>query len=80
MPTMTVKGMPIELYERLKQSAAHHRRSMNSEIIVCIERALRSRRLASEEILARVARLRSTEDYPPLTDDFLAEAKRTGRP
>jgi plasmid stability protein len=41
MPTITVKNIPTELYELLKQSAAANRRSINSEILTCIERAVR---------------------------------------
>jgi plasmid stability protein len=41
MTTITIKGIPHELYERIKQSAAEHRRSINSEVIVCLERSLR---------------------------------------
>ncbi|MDH3525420.1 MAG: Arc family DNA-binding protein, partial [Acidobacteriota bacterium] len=40
VPTLTVKNLPQETYERLKGSAKAHRRSLNSELIVCIERAL----------------------------------------
>jgi len=44
MPTITVKNIPTELYELLKQSAAANRRSINSEILTCIERAVRGRK------------------------------------
>ncbi len=37
MATITVKKFPDELYDRLKQSAGANRRSINSEVIVCIE-------------------------------------------
>ena len=40
MATITVKNIPDDLYERLKQAARAHRRSINSEVIVCIERAV----------------------------------------
>ena len=79
MPTLTVKGLPDELYMRLKQSAEDNRRSLNAEIIACIERALRSRRVSPEEILARARDLRSLDPQPPLTDEFLDEARRRGR-
>jgi hypothetical protein len=36
MKTLTVKSMPLELYERLKLSAKANHRSLNNEIIVCI--------------------------------------------
>jgi plasmid stability protein len=40
MPTLTIKGLPDPLYPRLKQQAEAHRRSLNREIIVCLERAV----------------------------------------
>jgi len=45
MRTITVKNIPLELYERLKMSATENRRSINSEIIVCIERGVHSRKV-----------------------------------
>jgi hypothetical protein len=50
MPTtLTLKNIPDEVYERLKLSAEVHRRSMNSEAIVCLETALLPSRLAPEK-------------------------------
>jgi hypothetical protein len=80
MPTITVKNIPTELYERLKRSAKTNRRSINSEIIVCIERALRSRQIDPKAILPRAHKLREkTIDYP-ISDEEFTEAKTTGRP
>ena len=53
MPTITVKNIPTDLYELLKQSAAANRRSINSEIITCIERAVSGRKANPEILLAR---------------------------
>ena len=79
VPTITVKNIPADVYEWLKQSAEANRRSINSEVIVCIERAVRSRRIRTEEILARARKLREmTGDYP-ITDDEFRQAKIAGR-
>ena len=41
MPTtLTLKNIPDFVYDRLKLSAEAHRRSMNSEAIVCLEAVL----------------------------------------
>ncbi|HNS57464.1 MAG TPA: Arc family DNA-binding protein, partial [Nitrosomonas europaea] len=41
MPTtLTLKNIPDDVYERLKVAAEVHRRSLNSEIIVCLETVL----------------------------------------
>ena len=52
MPTITLKNIPEKLYERLKESAADHRRSLNSEIIVRLEHALLSARIDPDAFLA----------------------------
>ncbi len=54
MPTtLTLKNIPDEVYDRLKLSAEAHRRSMNSEAIVCLEAVLLPSKLAPSERLAR---------------------------
>jgi hypothetical protein len=79
MPTITVSDIPIELYERLKWSADVNRHSINSEIIVCIERALRSGRIDPEAVLPRARGLREkTIDYP-ITDEEFTVAKAADR-
>ncbi len=60
MPTtLTLKNIPDEVYERLKTSADMHRRSMNSEAIVCLESVLLPGRLDTSERLARARALRA---------------------
>ena len=44
MATLTIKNIPDDLYEELKQRAATNRRSINNEVIMLIERAFRSYR------------------------------------
>jgi plasmid stability protein len=80
MATITVKSIPDELYERVKLSAAAHRRSINSEVIVCLERTFASRRIDPDAMLDRVDTLRERAALPPLTEDMLTAAKSTGRP
>ena len=60
MPTtLTLKNFPDEVYERLKASAASHRRSLNSEAIVCLESVLLPGRVSPSERLARARALRA---------------------
>jgi len=80
MATITIKSVPDELYERLKKSAAAHRRSINSEVIVCLERTFASRRIDAAVLLSRVDTLREKLALPPLTEDALKVAKGSGRP
>jgi antitoxin FitA len=79
MPTITVKNVPDDIYEDLKNSANIHRRSINSEVIFCIEKVVRSRRLDPNELFTRVEAIRNKIDVPPLTDTVLRQAKGEGR-
>ena len=78
---VTIKNMPPKLYEKLKARAAAHRRSVNSEVIGCLEEVLIRQRLSTEELLKKLEELRNrVSDAPPLTDEFLRKAKEEGRP
>ena len=60
MPTtLTLKNIPDTVYERLKVSAGVHRRSLNSEAIVCLESVLLPVHIAPAERLARARDLRA---------------------
>jgi plasmid stability protein len=81
MPTtLTLKNIPDEVYERLKRSAEAHRRSMNSEAIVCLEAALLSPKLAPEERIARARALRATLPKAKFRAKDIDALKREGRP
>lgn len=79
MPTITVKNIPPDLYDLLKSSAQTHRRSINSEIITCLENTLRSRRVDPDDFLARIDALHKRIPLPPLTDEILRRGKEFGR-
>lgn len=80
MPTLTIKNIPAELHERLKKQAYLHRRSLNSEVIVCLERTLHSRPVDVERFLAALDALHKEVTLTPLTDKVLFRAKEAGRP
>ncbi len=80
MPSFTLKGIPPDLYRRLKRSAAEHRRSINSEVLVLLERALTARHVNVEKTLAQLDALRNRLRVTPLTERALRRAKREGRP
>ncbi len=79
MPTLTVKNIPADLYEKLKQSAVRNHRSINSEIIVCIEQAVSSQAIDPETMLARARQLREKTAGYTITDDEINQAKSAGR-
>ncbi len=80
MPTITLKNIPDELYARLKESAADHRRSLNSEIIVRLEEAVLNSRIDPEAFLATADARRRRLSLPPLTERRLKAMKTAGRP
>ncbi|MCY7316372.1 MAG: Arc family DNA-binding protein [Rubrivivax sp.] len=80
MPTtLTLKNIPDAVYQRLKASAELHRRSMNSEAIVCLEAVLAPARVSPSERLARARELRAAlkpANFSPRSIDLM---KREGR-
>lgn len=80
MATLTIKNLPDDLYEQLKQRAEANRRSINSEVIYLIENVVRPYRQSSEQILAEAHRLREMASDLYLTEEMLNEAKNEGRP
>lgn len=80
MTTITLKGVPDALHADLKQAAEENRRSLNSEILVRLERTLSTRREEPEALLARLRAARRRVGDAPLTDAQVTAAKRTGRP
>ena len=81
MPALTIKGLPDGVYRRLKANAVRHRRSLNSEVITCLERSLAFPERSPEDTVAALRRFHETlRGTPALTDAFLRRAKSTGRP
>lgn len=78
--TLTLKNIPEELYERLKASAEAHRRSLNSEALVCLESVLLPERVAPGERLARARALRSGLPKGTFKVQDIDAFKREGRP
>jgi plasmid stability protein len=80
MPTtLTLKNIPDEVYARLKEAAAAHRRSLNGEAIVCLEAALMPGRLAPAERLARARALRTSLPRAGFAVAEIDAYKREGR-
>ena len=56
---LTLKNIPDNVYERLRASAETHRRSLNSEAIVCLEAVLVPGRMHPAERIAHARALRA---------------------
>jgi antitoxin FitA len=80
MPTtLTLKNIPDLVYERLRAAATAHRRSLNSEAIVCLEAVLMPSRPTTEEHLQRAREIRAGLNFRVTAKDLDA-FKREGRP
>ena len=58
MPSITVKNIPETIYEKLKKQAEAQHRSMNSEIIACLEQSVNPIRVSPDEILRQARMMR----------------------
>ncbi|WP_374335968.1 Arc family DNA-binding protein [Methyloversatilis sp.] len=80
MPTtLTLKNIPDDVYQRLKASAETHRRSLNSEAIVCLESVLIPGRMSVSERLARARALREALPKAKFRAKDIDAYKREGR-
>ncbi len=80
MPSLNVKNIPDPLYRKIKASAAANQRSLNREIMACIEMALSSQKVDPDAMLVRARLLRERTATYRLTNEMLDEAKNEGRP
>ncbi|MFP5382677.1 MAG: FitA-like ribbon-helix-helix domain-containing protein [Gammaproteobacteria bacterium] len=78
--TITLKNIPDEIYDSLKQAADAHHRSINSEAIACLERALLPTRVSNEEHVARARRIRESIKGKPFKATDILKAIDEGRP
>lgn len=80
MAALTIKNIPDDLYQKLKASASTHHRSINSELIYCLETVLMPRKLTAAERVRRARVLRP--DIPPdvVSPIDIMDAIEQGRP
>ncbi len=66
MPTLYVRDVPSELYERLRHEAASARRSLSAETIVLLRRALTPGQpgLSLEQLVEGADRIREQHSLP----------------
>ncbi|HEB77054.1 MAG TPA: Arc family DNA-binding protein [Methylothermaceae bacterium] len=80
MATLTLKNIPDDLYRRLKAAAKAHHRSVNSELIHCLEVLLRPRPISPEERLERLRRIRPRIPQDAVSPEEIRQAIDEGRP
>lgn len=79
MPSITIKNLPADLHRRLRERAAQHQRSLNSELIACIRNSVMVTPVDTDELLAHVRALRA-QVSGRLTDHALRGFRDRGRP
>lgn len=80
MATLTIKNIPQPLVQKLKSQAIVHRRSLNHEVIRCLEQVTESHPVDPESILSRARTVRWIPVKGRLTDRTLLDLKNAGRP
>lgn len=78
MATLTLKNLPDDLHRRLKERAARHRRSLNSEVLAALEASVRAEPLDPRAFIDQVRKLRPRGNEQFTQDDFDSQ-KRAGR-
>ena len=78
--TLTLKNIPDTIYDNLKQAADAHHRSINSEVIACLERVLLPSKDGQEERLARARQIRVSLNPKQFKAADIAKAIEQGRP
>jgi plasmid stability protein len=80
MPTtLTLKGIPDDVYARLKKTAEAHRRSLNNEAISVLEDVLLPRKAAASDRIARARELRAGLKQDAFAARDIDKFKRQGR-
>lgn len=79
MANLTIKNIPEDLYQKLKQRAELNRRSMNAEVLVCLEETLIAPQIDVKALLPRIRELRAKSTRHLLTDEEIFRIKNEGR-
>ncbi len=79
MPSITVKNIPEEIYDRVREQAKAHHRSINSEIIACLEQTVKPQQVSPDDILQEARRLRK-KAKGSLSSEEIESAINQGRP
>ena len=79
MPSITVKNIPEPIYQQLKKRAKAQHRSINSEIIACLEQSTLPHRPSPEEFLRQARKMRQ-QAKGSLSAQEIQEVIDQGRP
>ena len=77
--SITLKNIPDHIYNSLRAAADAHHRSLNGEIIACLEQTLLPAKNNANEVLAKARELRQTLAPYSFQADEIAAAIKQGR-
>jgi antitoxin FitA len=77
--SITLKNIPEHVYNSLRAAADAHHRSLNGEIIACLEQSLLPAKSNAHEHLAKARELRQTLAPYRFTADEIASTIKEGR-
>jgi len=80
MPAITLKNIPVDLYDQIKKSAHINFRSINSEVLFLLKQSIGHKRIEPDILISRIEKLQSRLTLPKLSDDILIKTKEEGRP
>lgn len=78
--TITLKNIPEDIYSGLKSAAKMHRRSLNSEVIACLERVLAPARISNDAHLDMARQIREELKEKKFRASEIEKAIDQGRP
>ena len=79
MTAVTLKNVPVELYERVKQNAKANHRSINNELINIIQQSVMPQPLDIQGWLEKARQLRETTARYAVSDEELTRLKNEGK-
>lgn len=79
MPSLTIKNIPDDLYQQIKQSATTHRRSINSELIVGLEKVFLPTCNSPAKHIAAAQEIREALAAYQFDTEDIQRAKEDGR-
>ncbi len=76
---ITIRDIPDDIYEKVREQAKVHHRSINSEIIACLESSVKSKNISTEDILNEARKMRKKAKGSLSTQEII-DAINRGRP
>jgi len=80
MPSITIRNIPEALYERLNALAKANDRSIDIELIACLEKGLVRTVSAGDQRIENARKIREEIGVRCFDAESIDNAKRTGRP